>query len=116
MIQSAAHNRGWDTHFPLTKAYRQIGGLLNEPSFELTSVLQDMKTATLVIADLSLERPSCYYELGLAQSLGVPTLVLAASGTRIHQLADRENVLFYVDLKQLETLVAAALDKHSLLF
>jgi hypothetical protein len=49
----------------------------------------------LPLADLSLERPSCYYELGLAEALGKPVYLIAAEGTDIHQTASRRLVSFY---------------------
>jgi hypothetical protein len=39
----------------------------------------DMKRAAFVLADLSLERPSCYFELGIAETLGVRVFLIAAS-------------------------------------
>lgn len=55
----------------------------------------EIEGATLVIADLSLQRPSCYYELGLAQALGRTTLLVAEEGTDVHQAFGRSDVLFY---------------------
>jgi hypothetical protein len=40
--------------------------------------------AYFVIADLSHERPNCYFELGYAQALGKPALLLSGEGTRVH--------------------------------
>jgi hypothetical protein len=57
-----------------------------------------MQRAAVAIADLSLERPSCYYELGVALGVGLPTVVVAAAGTPIHQTADRASVAFYDSL------------------
>ena len=41
-------------------------------SFSLDAVRSDLRNAAVVIADLSLERPSCYFELGVAQALDLP--------------------------------------------
>jgi nucleoside 2-deoxyribosyltransferase len=72
-----------------------------------------MKAASLIVADLSLERPSCYYELGVAQALGRPTFLLAVTGTAIHQVADRDRIHFYADLKELSVMMDTALTEHS---
>jgi hypothetical protein len=50
-------------------------------SFSLDAVRTDLRNAAVVIADLSLERPSCYFELGVAQALDLPVQMIAASGT-----------------------------------
>ena len=39
--------------------------LERRPSFALEAAKADLARAHLVIADLSLERPSCYFELGV---------------------------------------------------
>lgn len=61
----------------------------------LRDIIAAIKSAEFVLVDLSLERPSCYYELGLAQALGSPVEVIAEYGTRIHQLDNRNVVEFY---------------------
>lgn len=66
-----------------------------DPVFNLQATLQDLKNALFVLADLSLERPSCYYELGLAEALGKPVYLIAIQGTDIHQTASRRFVQFY---------------------
>jgi hypothetical protein len=38
-----------------------------------------MLLAVFVLADLSLERPSCYFELGLAQAVRAHVFVIAAT-------------------------------------
>lgn len=70
--------------------------------FDLRLALEDLEGSAFVLADLSLERPSCYYELGLAEALGKTMYLIAAHGTPIHQTANRKFVRFYNDLKTLE--------------
>ena len=82
--------------------------------FEVSSsnnedVLDDLRCASVVFADLSYERPSCYYELGLAQALGLPTYLIACEGTAIHQIEGQ--VRFYKDLVGYEKLVRDALNE-----
>ena len=57
------------------------------------------KNVNFFIADMSYERPSCYFEVGFAQALNKPIYLLAQHKTIIHQLLNREKVKFYEDLK-----------------
>ena len=41
----------------------------NQPAFDLKEFIEDIKGALFILADLSLGRPSCYYELGIADSV-----------------------------------------------
>jgi hypothetical protein len=38
----------------------------------------------LVVADLTYERPNCYYEVGFAHALGKPVIILAQEGSHRH--------------------------------
>lgn len=87
-IESALDELGMEGHFPLDV-------VTIEGEFDLQQTLGEFEGATLVIADLSLQRPSCYYELGLAQALGRTTLLIAEEGTDVHQAFGRNGVLFY---------------------
>jgi len=62
-IIEIAQNADISAHFP---EYFQ-----NKPNFNLHSLLNDIQNAAFVLADLSYERPSCYYEVGLAEALGM---------------------------------------------
>jgi len=57
-------------------------------SFFVGSALSDMRAASLIVADLSFERPSCYFEMGLAGALKTPLVLIAAQGTHIHQTVE----------------------------
>jgi hypothetical protein len=72
--------------------------------FDLLRALQDIADARLVVADLSLERPSCYYELGLAQALHKRTVLIAREGTAIHQAYGRGDVRYFTNDRAYETL------------
>ena len=87
IIRSAASHLDLEPHFP---SYSP-----NQPEFSLQSALSDMSGCLFVLADLSLERPSCYYELGLAEAQKVPVYLIAESGTPIHQTTSRDNLAFY---------------------
>jgi hypothetical protein len=78
-------------------------------SFSLDAVRTDLRNAAVVIADLSLERPSCYFELGVAQALDLPVQMIAASGTPIHQTATPGAVIFYSDLDEYSLVIRRAL-------
>jgi nucleoside 2-deoxyribosyltransferase len=80
-----------------------------KPRFDLDSVVKQLRTSTVVLADLTGERPSCYYELGLAEALGRPVALLAAKGSDIHQTYFRARARFYDGLSDLEALTASVL-------
>jgi nucleoside 2-deoxyribosyltransferase len=111
-LEASARHRGWATHFPLDPNVSHGYAQTTPIPFELSGVLEEMRAASLIVADLSLERPSCYYELGLAQALGRPTFVVAARETQIHQLAGRDEVRYYRDLQELALLMNEALGEH----
>jgi hypothetical protein len=90
-IIAATDALGLDAYFPLD--HRTHGD-----DFDPATLRFEMRRAAVALADLSLERPSCYYELGVALGVGVPTVVVAATGTPIHQTADRGSVAFYDSL------------------
>jgi hypothetical protein len=84
------------------EAVDQIYDLVIEPSLlankfyieradELTNaapVNEDITTAILkakiIVADMTGERPTSYYEIGLAHALGKPVIILAQAGTTRH--------------------------------
>src|SRR4051794_1753133 len=59
--------------------------------FEVDLALERMRASQIVLADLSLARPSCYFEVGLAQAARCAILVVAEAGTELHQLGERES-------------------------
>jgi len=65
-----------------------------------------LQNSDFCIADLSYERPSCYFETGLAQCKGKPIDLIAQAGTTIHQVFNRDGVKFFKDLSDYETLIA----------
>jgi hypothetical protein len=96
-IKRAAVRNGVPVHFPdyLPKA----------PVFRLSDLKRELTGAAFVLADLTLERPSCYYELGLAEALGLRVCLVAEWSTRIHQSAGRSEVRFYRGLGELEKII-----------
>jgi hypothetical protein len=74
-------------------------------NFSIDQTRSDLRNASLVIVDLSLERPSCYFELGIAQALDAPVCIIAALGTKLHQTAEKDPPLLYADLNQFRDMV-----------
>lgn len=65
--------------------------------FDIAKFLKELQMVEMVIADLTLERPSCYYELGIVEAVGKLVHLVAEMDTRIHQCAGRKAVIFYED-------------------
>lgn len=55
------------------------------------------------IADLSFERPSCYYEVGYIQAIKKKTFLIAQKGTIIHQVIGE--VLYYTNLNEYRVMI-----------
>jgi hypothetical protein len=75
------------------------------PKFDIKKSVQLVKESKFVIADLSLERPSCYYELGIAEALNKEIHIIAISGTEIHQTSYRRHVVFYKNIDEYEEVI-----------
>ncbi|WP_445279904.1 hypothetical protein [Streptomyces sp. DSM 118148] len=105
-LSSVAGEYELTVHFPLDRGLPELG-----KEFDLARVVDEIKRAALVIADLSLERPSCYYELGLAQALGAQVVLIARVGTNIHQAFGRNSVTQFRDLQDYPSVVRQALLK-----
>jgi hypothetical protein len=100
-----ARESGWEISFPKYD--------LGNPVFDLSSTLAEMDRCTLVVADLSFERPSCYFELGLAEALQKKVAVIARSGTPIHQTSYRCAVRTFKSLDDFFTLIKAILSDNA---
>lgn len=79
------------------------------PKFDLDATRGTIQSVDLVFADLSYERPSCYYELGLAEALGANVFCVAAAGTEIHQTSYRSSVVTFSDVSEFAAIFRAAL-------
>jgi hypothetical protein len=102
VLTAVAHSLGVKPLFPLD---RSLGEALERAG-------EDIRKAQLVLADLSYERPSCYFELGLAEATGVEVAIVANTGTPIHQVGYASQVNFYKDLTQYERVVRELLGSH----
>jgi hypothetical protein len=100
-IVEGAKRAGFEAKFP--------DYLPSKPAFRLPELVAEMQAADSIIADLSRERPSCYYELGIAEVIGKKVHIVAEAGTPIHQSAVRSHVKYYTDVNDLVTVVENAL-------
>jgi hypothetical protein len=100
-IKQAAVRNGVSVRFPdyVPKA----------PVFRLIDLKRELAGAAFVLADLTLERPSCYYELGLAEALGLRVCLVAESETPIHQSAARSEVRYFRNLVEFDVVVDRAI-------
>jgi len=59
---------------------------LDSPTLpDLGDTLEALQECDAVIADLSLERPSCYFELGAARALRKPVYAVCHTASSVHQ-------------------------------
>lgn len=65
-------------------------------------ILNHIKLAEYIIADLTFERPNCYYEIGYAQALNKKVILTAKKGTKVHFDIVTFPVIFYESMSELE--------------
>jgi hypothetical protein len=71
--------------------------------YRITSKIIDMiRDAQLVVADLTHERPNVYFELGYARGLGKTVITIAREGTPVHFDVQDWTYLTYIDSRILE--------------
>ena len=100
-VESMAQEYQLAAHFP--------GYPPDRVTSDLEETIEELKEANFVIADLSLERPSCYYELGFAEALRKRVYLIAQLGTDIHQTANRDKVSFFNNLAGFDAVIRAIL-------
>jgi hypothetical protein len=99
LLDKVSRDTGRELFFPFEHHHR----------FSIDAARLDLQNASLVVADLSLERPSCYFELGIAQALDLPVCIVAVDGTRVHQTASPGSVQFYSNLDEYREIISQAI-------
>lgn len=74
-------------------------------SLSVKATIELFNQSDYFIIDLSLERPSCYYELGYLQAQNKKIFMIARSDETIHQLLNRDEIMFFSDLNEYERLI-----------
>jgi len=83
-------------------------------SLNALETLELIKQCEFAIADLSYERPSCYYEVGFMQALNKKVYLISESNTIIHQLLNKNNIKFYSNLIDYHYLIEEILRKEKI--
>lgn len=82
-------------------------------------IKKEINVSVFVVADLTDERPSCYFEAGYAEALGRPVIYVASkqsvskpgSNTKIH-FDIHMNVQFFTNHNELKEKLATAIEKN----
>lgn len=82
-------------------------------------IKEEIEKCQFVIADLTDERPSCYFEAGYAEALKKPILFVASKESVVHPKTETKihfdihrNVNYFTNQKELRSKLKAALDKN----
>lgn len=65
-------------------------------------IIKMIRAARFVVADLSLERPNVYFELGYARGLNKTVVTIARKDTKIHFDVKDWTCIYYIDSRTLE--------------
>jgi len=65
-------------------------------------IVEKIKSARFLVADLTLERPNVYFELGYARGLRKTVVTIAKKGAAVHFDVRDWNIIEYTDPRQLE--------------
>lgn len=67
----------------------------------LTKITENIKKAEIIIADLTYERPNCYFELGFAMANKKNIIITAKSETTIHFDVSGYDIIYYDTAEEL---------------
>ena len=101
ILEQVADKEGLTPYFPFDRT--------SNATFDKEQTLSVIRDSDFVLADLSMERPSCYFELGLAQALGKDVYLIAQQDTDIHQALGWGLTRFYQGLSGYEQVVSSVL-------
>jgi hypothetical protein len=74
-------------------------------------IMDGIRGASFIIADLSLERPNVYLEVGYAWGMNKPVILVAREGQRLHFDLSHHKCLFYKTIGKLaDTLEKAVIE------
>ena len=65
-------------------------------------IINNLKKAEIIVADLSFERPNCYYELGYARAIGKKIITIASKGSKVHFDVEHYDCLRFTSGEELE--------------
>jgi hypothetical protein len=65
-------------------------------------ILKEITRSDIVLADLTGERPNCYYEAGFAEALGKRVILTARQGTNVHFDLRDNNFILWKDADDFE--------------
>lgn len=74
-------------------------------------IRESIKAAALMIADMSRAKPNVYFEVGIAQGAGVPTILVCNKDSALEFDVQGERCLFYDRIVDLEACLSGELDK-----
>jgi hypothetical protein len=95
-------------HYGITTAVHACGLLcerIDEAAFTgdvLEQIEQKIRSATLVVADLSLANPNVYLEVGFAWGIGVPTVLICHADSELQFDVRGQKCLFFSSIHGLE--------------
>jgi len=103
IIQSVSSSYNIAVHLP---TYDKVAS-----DFSIDITLRKFNKASFALVDLSFERPSCYYELGLLESIGAKVYLIAEKGTPIHQSTSRESIIYFDNIENYKDVIEFILDE-----